>query len=223
MKYEELISIKNPKSQAAEAYRTLRTNIQFSSLDEPVKTIVVTSSQPGEGKSTIVANLGITMAQSGMKVLLIDCDLRKPMIHKKFDLSNFEGLTTLLAGRMKLEECINTIALPNFYIMTSGPVPPNPAELLGIKRMKSLIEELKGIFDIVLIDAPPILAVTDAQVLATLCDRVMLVASYGEADKKDVVRAKELIDKVGAKILGVIINKVPSKAEKYYSYYNADK
>jgi capsular exopolysaccharide synthesis family protein len=223
MKFEELISVKNSKSQAAEAYRTLRTNIQFSSLEEPVKTIVITSSQPGEGKSTIAANLGITMAQSGMKVLLIDCDLRKPMIHKKFDLNNLDGLTTLLAGRKKLEECINTIAIPNFYVMTSGPVPPNPAELLGIKRMKSLIEQLKGIFDIVLIDAPPILAVTDAQVLAALCDRVMLVVSYGEADKKDIVRAKELIDKVGAKILGVIINKVPNKAKKYYSYYEAEK
>jgi capsular exopolysaccharide synthesis family protein len=223
MKYEELISIKNSKSQAAEAYRTLRTNIQFSSLDEPVKTIVVTSSQPGEGKSTIVSNLGITMAQSGMKVLLMDCDLRKPIIHKNFDLNNLEGLTTLLAGRKKLEECINTTAIQNFYVMTSGPVPPNPAELLGIKRMKSLIEQLKGIFDIVLIDAPPILAVTDAQVLATLCDRVVLVVSYGEADKKDIVRAKVLIDKVGAKILGVIINKVPDKAKKYYSYYEAEK
>jgi capsular exopolysaccharide synthesis family protein len=223
MKYEELISIKNSKSQAAEAYRTLRTNIQFSSLDEPVKTIVVTSSQPGEGKSTVVANLGITMAQSGMKVLLIDCDLRKPVIHKKFDLNNLDGLTTLLAGRKKLEECINTTAIQNFYVMTSGPVPPNPSELLGIKRMKSLMEQLKGIFDIVLIDAPPILAVTDAQVLATLCDRVVLVVSYGEADKKDIVRAKVLIDKVGAKILGVIINKVPDKAKKYYSYYEAEK
>ncbi len=219
MKYEELISIKNPKSQSAEAYRTLRTNIHFSSLDETVKTIVVTSSQPDEGKSTIVANLGITMAQSGMKVLAIDCDLRRSMLHRKFDLPNLEGLTSILAGRKNLQECIKAIEMPNFFILTSGPVPPNPAELLGTKKMKNLIEELKGIFDIILIDAPPVLAVTDSQVLAAICDRVLLVASYGETDKKDVVRSKELIDKVGAKILGIIINKVPNKAKKYYDYY----
>ncbi len=219
----KLISIANPKSQAAEAYRTLRTNIQFSSLEEPVKTIVVTSSQPGEGKSTIVSNLAITMAQSGMKVLLMDCDLRKPMIHKKFDLANLEGLTSIISGRKKFEECIKTVDLPNFYILTSGPVPPNPAELLGLKRTKNLIGDLKEIFDIILIDAPPVLAVTDAQVLAALCGNVILVASYGEAEKDDVVSAKELIDKVGAKILGVIINKVPNKAKKYYSYYEEKK
>jgi capsular exopolysaccharide synthesis family protein len=217
----ELISVKNPKSQAAEAFRTLRTNIQFSALDDQVKTIVATSSQPSEGKSTIVSNLAITTAQSGKKVLLIDCDLRKPVVHKKLGLSNQEGLTSLLAREKKLEECIKTTEVPNFYVITSGPIPPNPAELLGSKKMKKLIEELSSVFDMILIDAPPVLAVTDAQILATLCDGVVFVASYGEADKHAVVRAKELIDKVGAKILGVIINKVPAEAKNYY-YYNYD-
>lgn len=217
----ELISVKNPKSQAAEAFRTLRTNIQFSTLDDQVKTIVATSSQPSEGKSTIVSNLGITIAQSGKKVLLIDCDLRKPVVHKKLGLTNQEGLTSLLAREKSLEECVKTTEVPNFYVITSGPIPPNPAELLGSKKMKKLIEELENIFDMILIDAPPVLAVTDAQILAALCDGVVFVASYGEADKHAIVRAKELIDKVGAKILGVIINKVPAEAKNYY-YYNYD-
>jgi capsular exopolysaccharide synthesis family protein len=216
----ELISVKNPKSQAAEAFRTLRTNIQFSSLDEQVKTIVATSSQPNEGKSTIVSNLAITTAQSGKKVLLIDCDLRKPALHKKLGLSNQEGLTSLLAREKKLEECVKQTEVPNLYVITSGPIPPNPAELLGSKKMKNLMQELKEIFDMILIDAPPVLAVTDAQILATLCDGVIFVASYGEADKHAIVRAKELIEKVGAKILGVIINKVPNEAKKSYYYYN---
>jgi capsular exopolysaccharide synthesis family protein len=219
----ELISIKNPKSQAAEAYRTLRTNIQFSSFDKRIKTIVVTSSQPGEGKSTIVSNLAITTAQSGKRVLLIDCDLRKPVIYKRLDLSNQEGLTSLLAGEKKLEECVKTIGLPNFYVITSGLIPPNPAELLGSNKMKSIFEEVKENFDMIFIDTPPVLAVTDAQVLASLCDGVVLVASYGETDKNSIVRAKELIDKVGAKILGVIINKVTNEANKYHSYYEDKK
>lgn len=219
----ELISIKNPKSQAAEAYRTLRTNIQFSSFDKRIKTIVVTSSQPGDGKSTIASNLAITTAQSGKRVILIDCDLRKPVIHERLDLSNQEGLTSLLAGEKKLEECVKTIGLPNFYVITSGPIPPNPAELLGSNKMKSIFEEIKQNFDMIFIDTPPVLVVTDAQVLAALCDGVVFVASYGETDKKGIVRAKELIDKVGAKILGVIINKMSNEANKYNSYYEDKK
>lgn len=218
MKYE-LISVKNPKSKAAEAYRTLRTNIQFSSIDGKVVTIVITSSQPNEGKTTVISNLSITTAQSGKTVLLIDCDLRRPVIHKKFELSNEVGLTTILAGEKNLDGCIKTVGLPNFYILTSGPIPPNPAEILGSKKMKNLIEELSRSFDKIFIDAPPVLPVTDAQVLASLCDRVVLVTSYGETDKNNIVRAKELIDKVGTKIIGVVINKVPDEANKYNSYY----
>lgn len=217
----DMISIKNPKSQAAEAFRTLRTNIQFSSLDEDIRTIVVTSTQPGEGKSTIISNLAITMAQSGKKVVLIDCDLRKPTIHKRLGVSNQYGLTTLLSKEKALDEVINATNISNFYILTSGPIPPNPAELLGSKKMKSLIEELKGYFDIILFDAPPVLSVTDAQVLSTYCNGVVFVAGYGEAEKLAVVRAKELISKVGGKIIGVVINKVPNNSKSYY-YYNYD-
>lgn len=148
-----------------------------------------------------------------------DCDLRKPTIHKKLGLSNQDGLTSLLAKEKKLEEVVQTTNVNNFYVLTSRPIPPNPAELLGSKKMKSFIEELKGYFDAILFDAPPVLAVTDAQILSTLCDGVMLVATYGQAEKQGVARAKEAIDKVGGKILGAVINKIPSNSKSYY-YYN---
>jgi capsular exopolysaccharide synthesis family protein len=215
----EMISIRNPKSHGAEAFRTLRTNIQFSSLDEEIKTLVVTSTQPGEGKSTVISNLGITVAQSGKKVLLIDCDLRKPTVHKKLGLSNQDGLTTLLAKEKKLDEVVQTTNIKNFFVLTSGPIPPNPAELLGSKKMKNFLNELQEYFDMILIDAPPVLAVTDAQILSTCCDGVVFVAGYGQAEKNAIVRAKELVDKVGGKIIGVVINKVPSNSKNHY-YYN---
>lgn len=215
----DIISLKNPKSKAAEAYRTLRTNIQFSSLDEDIKTIVITSTRPSEGKSTVISNLAITMAQSEKKVLLIDCDLRKPSIHKKFGLFNKDGLTTLLADVKEIDEIIQVTDIQNLYILTSGPIPPNPAELLGSKKMKALVEKFKGLFDIILFDAPPVLAVTDAQVLTTYCNGVILAAAYGQAEKLALVKAKELINKVGGKIIGVVINKVPNNIKSYYYNY----
>jgi capsular exopolysaccharide synthesis family protein len=217
----DMISIKNPKSVVAEAFRTLRTNIQFSLLDEEIKTVVVTSTKPSEGKSTVISNLAITMAQAGKKVLLIDCDLRKPTIHKKFGISNKDGLTNILAKERNINEVIKASNINNFYILTSGPIPPNPAELLGSKRFKMLIKELKETFDIVLLDAPPVLAVTDAQILSTICNGVIFVAEYGQAEKNAIVMGKELIEKVGGKILGVVLNKVPTKSSNYY-YYNYD-
>jgi capsular exopolysaccharide synthesis family protein len=217
----DIISIKNPKSQAAEAFRTLRTNIQFSSLDEDLKTIVVSSTQPGEGKSTIVTNLAVTMAQSGKRVLLIDCDLSKPTIHKKLGISNQDGLTTLIAKEKSLEEVISETSVHNFFVITSGPIPPNPAELLGSKKMRHLIEQLKEDFDVILFDTPPILAVTDAQILSTYCSGVVFVAGYSKAEKQALLRAQDLINKVGGKLLGVVINKVPNNSRSYY-YYNYD-
>jgi capsular exopolysaccharide synthesis family protein len=215
----DVISLKNPKSVVAEAFRTLRTNIQFSSLDNELRTIVVTSTQPSEGKSTVLANLAVTMAQSGKKVVLLDCDLRKPTIHKKLGVTNKNGLTTLLSKEKGLQECLQLLNVPNLYIITSGPIPPNPAELLGSKRMKSLLQELKEHFDMILIDAPPVLAVTDSQILSTLTDGVLFVTSYGTTEKDAVVRAKELIEKVGGKILGVVMNKMPNEAKGSYSGY----
>lgn len=219
---KNLIAFKNPKSRAAEAFRTLRTNIQFSSLDGDVKSIVVTSSAPSEGKSTVMTNLAITMAQTGKKVIIIDCDLRRPTVSKKLGLPNTEGLTNVLIQEKKVEECVLATKIPNLYALTSGPVPPNPAELLGSKKMKSVLEGLHGVFDIILIDAPPVIAVTDAQILSTLAEGVLLIACYGQTEKNGLIKSKELLDKVGAKILGVVMNKVPEKAESYYygKYYD---
>jgi len=214
-----IITHENPKSPIAEAYRTLRTNIQFSSLDKALRSIVVTSSGSGEGKSTVMSNLAITMAESGKKVILIDCDLRKPSIHKKMGITNAVGLTNILVQNVKKEDCMIKTTVNNLFIITSGPVPPNPAELLGTKKMQGFLEELKSEFDLVLIDAPPVLAVTDAQILSTLVDGVVFVASYGEAQKTAVADSKQLIDKVGGKVLGIVFNKVPEAASGYYGKY----
>lgn len=216
---KKLITLKNPKSRTAEAFRTLRTNIQFSSLDKELQTIAVTSSGSGEGKSTVIANLAITMAESGKKVILVDCDLRKPSIHKKMGISNALGLTNVLVQDVKKEDCMVKTEVDNLLILTSGPIPPNPAELLGSKKMRAFIEALKDEFDLILIDAPPVLAVTDAQILSTVVDGVIFVASYGEAQKNAIVDAKQLIDKVGGKILGVVFNKVPNEACGYHGKY----
>ena len=216
---KNLASLKNPKSRTAEAFRTLRTNIQFSSLDNELKCIVVTSSGSGEGKSTVMSNLAITMAESGKKVILIDCDLRKPSIHKKLGVTNSIGLTNMLVQGVKKEECIFKTSVNNLFVLTSGPIPPNPAELLGTKKMHNLIEDLKEEFELVLIDAPPVLAVTDAQILSTLADGVIFVASYGEAQKNALVDAKHLIDKVGGKIIGIVFNKVPEEVNGYHGKY----
>lgn len=217
-----LITMLNPKSRASEAFRTLRTNIQFSSFDTEVKTIVVTSTAPSEGKSTIISNLALTMAQTGKKILLIDCDLRRPTVHKTMNVSNDKGLTNLLAEAIKLQECILATEINNLFLLTSGPTPPNPSELLGSKKMQALIKELEQIFDIVLLDSPPVMVVTDAQILSTISSGVILVASYGETEKASLVKSKELLKKVDANILGVVINKVPEKSESYYygKYYH---
>lgn len=219
----DIITVENPKSRSAEAYRTLRTNIQFSSIDgDNLKTILVTSSGPGEGKSTVAINLAITIAQSGKKVLLLDCDFRKPSIHKKLGLPNREGLTNILIKDKDMEECILSTSTSNLFVLTSGAIPPNPSELLGTKKMKDIITNLKEFFDIIIIDSPPVIAVTDAQILSTVVNGVIMVAAYGKAEKVALMKSKELIYKVGGKLLGVVLNKVPTDSQEYYygNYYN---
>lgn len=220
--FDKLISLSNPKSRAAEAFRTLRTNIQFSSVDKELKTIVVTSAQPSEGKSTIMVNLAVTFAQSGKKVILIDCDFRKPTVHKKFEISNIDGITSVLTQSKTLEECIRKTEFQNFSILTCGPIPPNPAELLSSNRMKNILRDLKSDFDVIFIDTPPVLAVTDAQILSAITDGVVFVTAYGQTEKYAITKAKELINKVGGKFIGVVLNKVPYKSHSYYyenNYY----
>ncbi|WP_461207726.1 CpsD/CapB family tyrosine-protein kinase [Clostridium sp. DL1XJH146] len=214
-----LIVKEDPKSIAAEAFRTLRTNIQYSSIDNDKKTILVTSAGPGEGKSTTLCNLALTLAKAEKKVLILDCDMRKPSVHKKMRLSNKEGLSNYLAGEVELNDIIQ-IFDRNVYVVTSGSVPPNPSEILSSRKMKAFIEEAKDEYDHILIDTPPVIAVTDAQVLAPIVDGVILVVASKQAEKEAVVQAKELLEKVGANVLGAVLNKADMNSKKGYGYSN---
>lgn len=221
-KAQQLITYTNPKSNTSEAYRTLRTNIQFSSLDRDLRTLVVTSTKPGEGKSTITSNMAIAMAQSGKKVLLLDCDLRKPTIHKKFGVTNVKGLTNVLLKDKKFEDCVLITKQENLHVVTSGPIPPNPSELLGSNKFKILLKHLSSIYDVILVDAPPALIVTDAQILSSVCDGTVLLTSYGETEKEALLEGKSLLTKVNSNILGIILNKIPEggKGSYYGTYYS---
>lgn len=216
----KLITLSNPKSPVSEAFRTLRTNIQFSSIDKEIKTIIVTSSSPTEGKSTIAVNLAITIAQSDKKVILIDCDLRKPRIHKLFGLNNLEGFTSVLMGEKRFSDVIYKYeGLENFNVVSSGPIPPNPAELLGSKKMKEFLDSIKEEYDIIILDTPPVGLVTDSAVLSTIVDSLILVSAVGQTDIEMVKRAKMLLDKVSANIIGVVLNKIPIEGRSYYKYH----
>jgi len=214
-----LITFEQTKSPISEAYRTLRTNVQFTGVDSKTKKIMITSSGPREGKSTTIANLAVSIAQSGKSVLVIDADMRNPTQHKLFGLSNAEGLSVSLVQDQGCQAYIKETAVPGVSVLTGGPIPPNPAELVGSKRMKKLIEEVSKQFDVVLIDTPPIIAVTDAAIIAQEVDGVILVIASGEVNKEFAQRAKEQLDKVGAKILGAVLNKADMKTSDYYYYY----
>lgn len=218
-RYNKLITLSNPKSPISESFRTLRTNIQFASIDKPLNTIMFTSTGPSEGKSTIVANLAVVIAQSDKKVLLVDADLRKPTVHHTFKLPNRQGLSKALVYINDLQTLIQKDVIPNLDILSSGPIPPNPADLLGSKKMLQLIEELKGIYDVVLFDAPPTIAVTDAQILSRSVDGVLLVINSGKTHKEMTIKAKGLLEKVHANVIGVVLNNKETKGEDYYYYY----
>lgn len=222
--FNSLITLGHIKSPSSEAYRMLRTNIQFVSVDSGIKKILITSACPEEGKSFTVANLAVCMAQSGKSVLVVDADLRKPTQHKFFGVENGEGLSVALtevqAQNPDFKSYIRETDVPGVRVITAGPIPPNPAELLGSKIMKYFIEVISEQFDVVIFDTPPIIAVTDAAILAQVVDGVILVLASGKVYKEHAKRAKELLDQVGAKILGAVLNKVEMKAsEYYYNYY----
>jgi len=214
-----LITLEQSKSPISEAFRTLRTNVQFTSVDSETKKIMITSAGPREGKSSTAANLAVSIAQAGKSVLVIDADMRNPTQHKLFGLSNAVGLSVSLVQDQGYQAYIEETAVPGVSVLTGGPIPPNPAELVGSKRMKRLIEEVSTQYDIVLIDTPPIIAVTDAAILAQEVDGVILVLAAGEVNKDFAQRAKEQLEKVGAKILGAVLNKVDMKTSEYYYYY----
>lgn len=219
MKNKQLITIGRPKSSIAESYRTLRTNIAFSSFDKKVKTIVVTSSVPGEGKSTTCANLAVVMAENGYKTILIDCDQRKSSLHKLFNISNEKGLSDFLVGNIEFSEAVQKTEIPNLNMITSGTKPPNPSELVASEKMKKFIEVLKETYDYIILDTPPVIIVTDAQLISAYADGCVLVVASSEVEKAAAVKAKELLKKVNAKILGVVLNKVKVKQKGYYEYY----
>ncbi len=211
-----LITLRDPSSAAAEAYRTLRTNIQFSSIDRPLKTLLVTSTAPDEGKSITLANLAVTMAQSEQRVLLVDCDLRRPSLHSIFGLANDHGLTSALLEQGQGELPILATSVPGLSLLASGPLPPRPSDLLGSRRMATLMDRLRASADIVLIDTSPVVAVTDAAVLAPQVDGVLLVLQAGYTRRDRAREARQILEKVKAHIIGVVLNN--ARLEGGYSY-----
>ena len=213
-----LIVHEDAKSLVAEAYRVIRTNLQFCQTDSSLHTLIFTSAGPGEGKSTTIANAAVALAQTGKKVLLVDCDLRKPVQHHIFK-KNKAGVTNHLAEGTLLTELFQESGVPNLTLLTSGPVPPNPSELLGSEKMKQLLAQLREEYDYVLIDAPPVIAVTDAAVLASKVDGVVLVLDSGNVRPEMAQQAQKLIQAANGKLLGAILNKVEIDEEHSYYYY----
>lgn len=217
---EELITRKNPKSPVSEAFRAIRTNLNFVSPDNPLKTIVITSSGAADGKSVILANLAISMAQNGQKVIILDADLRKPMQHKFFEMTNFQGLSGILTGEITFDEGLRETGIEGVRLISTGVIPPNPAELLASKRMEEVLEEARNEADVVLLDTPPVIAVADASILASKVDGVILVVASHQTHDQALVKAKENLIRVHANIIGTILNKYPTRRGKgYYQYY----
>jgi capsular exopolysaccharide synthesis family protein len=213
-----LITVSEPRSPVSEAYRTLRTSIQFLGLDRDLKTIMITSAGPNEGKSTTLANLAVTFAEAGREVIAVDCDLRRPSLHRLFDIPNEGGLSRAISEDAPLEDVLVTTPIAHLRILPCGLVPPNPSEVLGSQRMNRVIEGLRGLADVILFDAPPTIAVTDAAVLGVKVDGVLLVVSAGKTKRDHALRAKGLLEKVNARVLGVVLNNVKFDGSLYQYY-----
>ncbi|RCW77381.1 CpsD/CapB family tyrosine-protein kinase [Saliterribacillus persicus] len=213
-----LITKLNPRSPITEQYKTIRTNLQFSSVDGELRTMLVTSSGPSEGKSSTTANLAIVFAEQNKKVLLIDADMRKPTLHYTFRMDNRRGLSSVLVGESGLDESVAKSDVANLDLLSCGPVPPNPSELLGSKAMEKMISEALEYYDLILFDTPPVLAVTDAQILANICDGAIMVVRSKQTDVEASQKAKELLEQANAKLLGVVLNDREQKKAHYYYY-----
>jgi exopolysaccharide transport family protein len=215
----ELITHGHPKSMLSEAYRNIRTSILLSFSEKPPKRILLTSPNPAEGKTTTVINIAIALAQTGARVVIVDTDLRKPRIHKVFDKENGVGLSNFLSGRAELESLVKGTEIPNLFYIPSGPIPPNPSELIGSNLFKSMMVSLEERFDHIVLDSPPVLGFADSIILSTFVDGIILVVSGGKTPRETLQRAKEVLQQVNAKILGVIINRVDIHRSDYGYYY----
>ncbi len=206
----DLITLTDPRSPAAEAYRTLRTNLTFAALDKPIETLLVISPTPGGDKSTVLANLAVTMAQEGRRVIMVDADLRRPILHQIFGAANDRGLTTMVVEEAALDDppLLDT-GVDNLRLVPSGPLPPNPADILGSRRIEEALARLKTHADVILFDAPPVVAVTDGAVLATKVDGVLLVIRAGYTRRDHAQRAKELLERAHARIVGAVLSNAP--------------
>lgn len=223
----ELIAQRTPKSPIAEVFRTLRTNIQFMNSKKSMKTLLVTSTMPGEGKSWVAANLAITFAQAGKKVLIIDADMRKGRQHVMFNIENKMGLSNFLSGidelgrneNLDILKYVKATEIQNLFLIPAGNVPPNPSELLASETTINMIEKLKEVFDFIIFDGTPSLLVTDALIVARLVDSTVIVTAHNSTKKENLEKVKKDIENVGGNIVGVILNKIPINAKKYMETY----
>jgi capsular exopolysaccharide synthesis family protein len=215
----ELITFGHPKSMLSEAYRNIRTSILLSFSERAPKKIVISSPNPIEGKTTTVINTAIALSQTGAQVIIIDTDMRKPRVHKVFDYENGVGLSNFLSGHAELESIIKKTDIPNLCYIPSGPIPPNPSELIGSNLFKNMMKSLEGRFDHIVLDSPPVLGFADSVILSTSVDGVILVTLGGKTPRETLQRAKEVLHQVNAKILGVIINRIDIQRGDYGYYY----
>ena len=217
---DSIITLTDPTSPAAEAYRTLRINLEFASIDEPLRTLLVTSSGPGEGKSTALANLAVAMSDGDRTVILVDSDLRRPSQHELFGLSNEHGLSDMFRTQSAFDDPpLQSVPDSSLKVLTSGPLPPIPSQLLAARKMDEVIARLAERADVVLFDAPPVVAVTDASLLASKVDGVLLVVRAGDTRRDHVRAAKDRLEKVNARLVGAVLVNAPfdSSLERYYS------
>lgn len=216
----ELIVAKSPKAIVSENIKSLRTNLQFTAVDKPIKTILITSTNASEGKSFVSSNLAISFAQADKKVLLVDCDLRKGRIHRLFGLTNTHGLSNLLASEVRsFGKYVRSTKIKNLDVMTCGTYPPNPSELLASKKNKQLVKTLRDYYDVIIFDGAPVGGLADSVILSSFMDETLIVVKDGNTSKNDLVTAKDSLEKVGAKIAGVVFNMVNRRSSKYYNSY----
>lgn len=212
-----LVAFKNPKSAMSEAFRVLRTNLNFVSLQGTIKTILITSALPAEGKSIIAANLAVVTAQAGYRVVLVDCDLRKPTQHKIFEIPNNNGVTNCIFNEADPDKAAYDLVLNNLKVLTSGPIPPNPAEIVNSERTSNLWASLRSKYDYIFIDSPPLLAVADGSILASQVDGCILVIRSGVTRNETALQARDCLNKANARTLGVVLNRV--QLDKVHQYY----